>query len=231
MKTQKHTPAGALLIVGVMLVVTCFAQGAQKEKTPDEQCAEKIKERIQKAYDAWGSKPEDTRPSYNAMVGQVFDTLAEDEIRIVAQYLHFIDVEEEAFRRWARFDPAGALKAVRAFEDANAAEIRLAGTGLEGGPGEAMQGYVFGMYLGAIDGWAEIAPKEAWEAFKKREGPLSKSLVIEDYTSYFYEMLFEHLAKTDPDFAFNGAGQPATRSESDSEGDNKPQPESEGRSR
>lgn len=202
MRARNHAPGGTLLIAGVMLVVTSLVPGAQKEKNPDEQRAEEIKERIEKAFDAWSSKPEETRPAYDAIIRQIVDSLSEDEIRLVAQYVHGIDVEEAAFRRWARFDPAGALKAVRAFEDANAAEIRLAGTGLEGGPGEAMEGYVFGMYLGALDGWSEVAPKAAWESFKKREGPLAKSLVVDDYLHYFYQVLFDHLAKVDPDLAF-----------------------------
>jgi hypothetical protein len=202
MRAPRKTRAVGLLIVAVMLVVTCLAPGAQKEKTPDEQRAAEIRERIEKANAAWSSQPEQTWPPYDEMVGQVLDTLPEEEIRIAAQHLHFIGVEKEAFRRWARFDPVEALKAVRAFEDANAAEIQLAGTGFEGGPGEAMQEYVFSLYLGAIDGWSEVAPKTAWESFKSREGPLSNSRVVEDYLSYFYLILFEHLAKADPDLAF-----------------------------
>jgi len=186
-----------------MLVVTGLALCAGKEQSPDAQRAEKIEARIEMALDAWSKKPEETRPAYGAVVHQIFDSLSKDEIRLVAQYVHDIDVEEEAFRRWARFDPVGALKAVRAVEDANAAEIRLAGTGLEGGPGEAMSGWVSGMYLGALDGWSEVAPKAAWESFKKREGPLSKSLVVEDYLHYYYQVLFDHLAKVDPDLAFH----------------------------
>ena len=185
-----------------MLAVTCLAPCAEKKQSPEEQRAERIEARIEKAFGDWSIKPELTRPAHDAVVRQIFDSLSEDEIRLVAQYVHGIDVEEEAFRRWARFDPAGALQAVRVVEDANAAEIRLAGTGLEGGPGEAMSGYVFGMYLGALDGWSEIVPKAAWESFKKREGPLAKSLVVEDHLHYFYQMLFDHLAKVEPDLAF-----------------------------
>jgi hypothetical protein len=202
MNVRTHKPACAPLVASVMLVVTCFAPCAPKVKSADEQSAEKIKARIEKAVDAWSSEPEETRPSYDAKMRQVLDSMSQNEIRLVAQYLQEIDVEEEAFRRWARFDPAGALKAVRAVEDANAAEIRLAGTGLEGRPGEAMSGWVFGMYLGALDGWSEVAPKAAWESFKKREGSLSKSLVVDDYLHYFYQVLFDHLATVDPDLAF-----------------------------
>jgi hypothetical protein len=185
-----------------MLVVTCLAPCAAEEKTADERSAEKIKARIEKAVEAWSSEPEKTRVSYDAKIRQILDSLSQNEIRLVAQYIQEIDVEEEAFRRWARFDPAGALQAVRAVEDANAAEIRLAGTGLEGGPGEAVSGWVFGMYLGALDGWSEVEPKAAWESFKKREGPLANSLVVEDYLHYFYRILFDHLARVDPDLAF-----------------------------
>ena len=185
-----------------MLVVTCLAPCAEKEQSLDQQRAEKIEARIEKAIDAWSSKPKETWPTYDEMVRQALESLSEDEIRLVAQYVQGSDVEEEAFRRWARFDPAGALKAVRAVEDANAAEIRLAGTGLEGGPGEAMSGWVFGMYLGAIDGWSEVVPMAAWKSFKKRDGPLSNSLVVEDYLHYFYQVLFDHLAKVNPDLAF-----------------------------
>ena len=202
MKTRKHMPKAAPLVASVMMVVTCLAQCAQNEMSPDKQSAEKIEARIEKAFDAWSSEPQETRPARDTMVRRILDSLSEDEIRLVAQYVHGIDVEEDAFRRWARFDPAGALKAVRTLEDANAAEIRLAGTGLEGGPGEGMSDYVFGLYLSVIDGWSEVAPKAAWESFKKREGSLSNSLVIEDYLSSFYRVLFEHLAKVDPDLAF-----------------------------
>jgi hypothetical protein len=185
-----------------MLLVTCLAPCAPEEKRADERSAEKIKTRIEKAVEAWSSESEETRATYDAKIRQILDSLSHNEIRLVAQYIQDIDAEEEAFRRWARFDPAGALQSVRAVEDANAAEIRLAGTGLEGGPGEAVSGWVFGMYLGALDGWSEVEPKAAWESFKKREGPLAKSLVVEDYLHYFYRVLFDHLARVDPDLAF-----------------------------
>ena len=203
MKTRKHMKARAPLVVGIILAVTCLAPCAEKKQSPEEQRAETIEARIEKALGDWSSKPELTRPPYDDIVRQIFDSLSEEEIRLVARYVHALDVEEEAFRRWARFDPAGALKAVRAVEDSNAAEIRLAGTGLEGGPGDAVSGWIFGMYLGALDGWSEVAPKAAWESFKKREGPLSKSLVVEDYLHYFYQVLFDRLAKVDPDLAFH----------------------------
>ncbi len=186
----------------MMLAVTCLAPCAEKKENPEEQRAEKIEARIEKALEDWTSKPELTRPPYGDVVRQILDSLSEDDIRLVALYVHGIDVEKEAFRHWARFDPAGALKAVRAFEDSNAAEIRLAGTWLEGGPGEAMSSWVFEMYLGALDGWSEVAPKAAWESFKKREGPLSKSLVVEDYLHEFYLVLFNHFTKVAPDLAF-----------------------------
>lgn len=192
----------SLIVAGVMLLFTCCAPCAEKPQSPDEERAEQLQVRIEKALAERWNKPEATRPAFNATVRQFLDSLSEDEIRLVAQYVHDLDVEEEAFRRWARFDPAGALKAVRAVEDANAAEIRLAGTGLQGGPGEAVSGWVFGMYLGALDGWSEVEPKAAWESFKKREGPLAKSLVVEDYFHYFYRVLFDHLARVDPDLAF-----------------------------
>jgi hypothetical protein len=203
MKALKHIQLSPFLVVGMMLAGTCLAPCGEKVMGSDEDRAEKIEARIKEALEDWSSEAESTRPAYDAMVREIFDALSDNEISLVAQHVHGIDVEEEAFRRWSRFDPAGALKAVRAIEDKNAAEIRLAGTGLEGGPGEAMSAWVFGMYLAALDGWSDVAPKAAWESFKQREGPLAKSLVVEDYTSYFYEVLFEHLARTEPDFAFN----------------------------
>jgi hypothetical protein len=175
---------------------------APDEQNPEKQRADDIRADIEKAFEAWAEKPEETRLAYDAKARQILDSMSEDEIRLVAQYVHDLDIEDEAFRRWARFDPAGALKAARAVEDANASEIKLFGTGLEGGPGEARSGWVFGMYLGAIEGWSEVAPKAAWESFKKRQGPLSKSLVVDDYLNYFYQVLFNHLAKVDPDLAF-----------------------------
>lgn len=184
-----------------MLIVTSSALFAE-EKSPYEQSAANLETRFEKAFEGWSSKPEATRPDYDAVASKVFDSLNEDEIRLVAQHLISINVQEEAFRRWARFDSAGALKAARGFEDGNAAEIRLAGTGLEGGPGEWMEHLVFDMYLGALDGWSEVQPIAAWESFKKREGPLSNSLVIEDYLPNFHRILFERLAKIDPDRAF-----------------------------
>jgi len=202
MKARKHMPTTSAVVAGVLLIFTCVAPCAEKTQSLDEHRAQELKARIEKALAARWDEPKDTRPTFETTVRQILDSLSKDEIRLVAQYLHDMDVEEEAFRRWARFDPASALKAVRAVEDANAAEIRLAGTGLECGPGEAMSGWVFGMYLGALDGWSEVAPKAAWESFKKREGPLSKSLVVEDYLHDFYLVLFNHLAKVDPDLAF-----------------------------
>lgn len=203
MEALKHIQLNPSLVVGMILVTTCLAPSADQEMSDDQHRAEKIGARIEDALEDWSSKAKSTRPAYDTMIRKVFDSLSDDEISLVAQHVHGIDVEEEAFRRWSRFDPAGALKAVRAIEDKNAAEIRLAGTGLEGGPGDAMSGWVFGMYLAALDGWSDVAPKAAWESFKKREGPLAKSLVVEDYTSILHEILFERLARTEPDFAFN----------------------------
>lgn len=202
MKTFKHLKARGALVVGVLLAVTCLAPCAEKKQTAEEQRAEKIEARIEKTLRDWWSKPELTRPAYDDVVRQIFDSLSEEDTRLVARHVHALDVEQEAFRRWARFDPAGALKAVRAIEDSHAAEIRLAGTGLEGGPGEAISDLVSGMYLGALDGWSEVAPKAAWESFKRREGPLSKSLVVEDYLFSFHQVFIDHLARVDPDLAF-----------------------------
>lgn len=201
MKPCRLIFSGFPSIACLMLIVTSSALFAE-EKRPYEQSAANLETRFEKAFADWSSKPEATRPDYDAVASKVFDSLNEDEIRLVAQHLISIDVQEEAFRRWARFDSAGALKAARGFEDGNAAEIRLAGTGLEGGPGEWMERLVFEMYLGALDGWSEVQPIAAWESFKKREGPLSNSLVIEDYLPNFYRILFERLAKVDPDRAF-----------------------------
>jgi hypothetical protein len=169
--------------------------------TSEQETIARLEKRIGQAYDLWLSKNE-PRETYNASLRKILESLSEDEVRLVAQHVGF-ESEKEAFRMWARFDPAGALKEVRAIENANAEEIKLAGSGLEGGPGEGMQRYVYEMYLGAIDGWAEVALKTAWESFKERKGPLSNSLVIEDYVTRFYRVLFEHLAKVDPDQAFN----------------------------
>ena len=202
MKACKHILGVGTLIACLMLIITSLAPCAE-EKSLDQQIADKLKTRFEKAHADWSNKPEATRPAYDAVVRQVFDTLNQDEIRLVAQYLFMNEVQEEAFRRWARFDAAGALKAIRAFEDGNAAKIRLAGTGLEGGPGEVIEGYVFDMYWGALDGWSAVEPLAAWQAFKKREGPLSNSLVIEGYLSEFYRVLLERLAKVDPDLAYN----------------------------
>lgn len=202
MNARKHRKVSTYLVVGMMLIGTCLAPCAEKEMRADEQRAQKIEARIEKNLKDWSSQPDISRPSYDAVVQKIFATLSKDEVRLVAQYVHSLDVEEEAFRRWSRFDPARALKAVRAIEDENAAEIRLAGTGLEGGPGEAVSDWVSGMYLAAVDGWSDVAPKAAWESFKRREGPFAKSLVLEDYTPNFYEVLFEHLARIEPDFAF-----------------------------
>lgn len=202
MKALIHMSQSFILVASLLWVVTCHALCAESEPKPDTQRAEIIKARIVKDLEAWFQKPENARPAYDSAIRDSLGRLSEDEIRIVAQYVHDIQVEEEAFRRWARFDPAAALKAVRVIEDAHAAEIRLAGTGLEGGPGDAMSEWVFGMYFGALDGWSEVAPKVAWELFKKQDGPLSKSLVVEDYLDSFYPVLFDHLAKVDPDLAF-----------------------------
>ena len=176
----------------------------RKDTRQEEQAhADRIGERIQAVCDAWSSQPEKSRPSYDLMLQKALDPLTHDEIRLIAQYKRDFDIDDEVFRRWARFDPAAALKAIREIEDSNVAEIRLAGTGLEGGPGEAMSGYVFGMYFGAVDGWSQVAPKAAWKSFMQREGAFSKSPVIEKHLYYFYEVLFERLATVDPDLAFD----------------------------
>jgi hypothetical protein len=199
---RHHKLKNVALVIGVMLAVMCIAPCEQKLPPAEEQLLEKIEKRIEAAYDLWCSKPEESRETYDATIRQILGSLSEDDIRLVAQNIGF-ECEREAYRMWARFDPSGALRAVRAFEDKNADEIKLAGTGLEGGPGEAMQGYVFEMYLGAIEGWSEVDPKVAWESFKERKGPLSNSLVIDDFVCDFYRVLCEHLAKVDPDRAFN----------------------------
>jgi len=188
-----------------MLILTILAPGEETKRSPDEQRAEELQKRFEKALETLQKEPEGTRSTHaihDEIVRKIFESLDETEIILIAKYVHDIDIEDEAFRRWARFDHTGALKTIRALEDANAAEIRLSGTGPEGGPGEAVQGYVFALYLAALDGWSEVAPKAAWESFKKREGPLANSLVIEDYSSHCYQILFDHLAKVDPDLAF-----------------------------
>jgi hypothetical protein len=201
MKAYHDKPKLAALVGGVMLVLTCLALCEQKLTDAEQQTVARIGKRIKEAYDRYSGEPEETEEAYFAKVRKILESLSEDEVRLAAQHLG-LEIEREAFRAWARFDATGALKAVRAEEDANADEIKLAGTGLEGGPGEAMQEYVCEMYLGAIQGWAEVAPMVAWESFKDRRGPLGNSLVIEDCLSSFSRVLFEHLAKIDPGRAF-----------------------------
>lgn len=196
----RFAPQSAL-VGAVMLVLTCLAPCEQKLTDAEQQTVAKIEKRIEEAYDRYSGKLGETEDAYLAKVRKILESLSEDEVRLAAQHVG-LEIEREAFRAWARFDATGALKAVRVVEDANADEIKLAGTGLEGGPGEAMQEYVCEMYLGAIEGWAEVAPTVAWESFKERKGSLGNSLVIDDCLSSFYRVLFEHLAKIDPGRAF-----------------------------
>lgn len=200
--SRHHKSNKVALIIGGLLAVTCLAPCEEKVPSAEEQSIARIEKRIEEAYDLWCSKDGDPRETYDAALRQILESLSEDEIRLVAQNIGF-ECEREAYRMWARFDPLGALRAVRAFEDKNANEIKLAGTGLEGGPGEAMQENVFEMYLGAMEGWSEVDPKVAWESFRERKGPLSNSLVIDEFVCAFYRVLCEHLAKVDPDQAFN----------------------------
>ena len=101
-----------------------------------------------------------------------------------------------------RSEPQIALQAVLGFEEANSAELKRAGTGLEGGPGDALSGLTFSFYLAAMEGWVEVDPEAAWNFFKDPKGPLSKSEVVEDYRSKFHAVIFHELAKTKPDLAF-----------------------------
>ncbi|MDP0492008.1 MAG: hypothetical protein Q7Q71_13240 [Verrucomicrobiota bacterium JB023] len=67
------------------------------------------------------------------------------------------------------------------------------------------------------------------------EDPLVKiDTIIQDYTDFcrqFFEQAVIQATLIEQQSEQAGAGQPATRSESNSEGDDKPQPESEGRFR
>lgn len=202
MKLRHHKPKDAALVGGLMLVMACLAPCELKQTDAEKQTVARVEKRIEEAYDLWCSKGGEPRWTYHAALRKILETLSEDEVRLVAQHVGF-ESEKEAYRMWAKFDPAGALKAIRAFEDSNADEIKLAGTGLEGGPGQAIKECVAELYLGAIDGWAEVAPKTAWESFRERKGSLSKSLVIGDFVCSFDRVLCEHLAKVDPDRAFN----------------------------
>jgi hypothetical protein len=211
-------PASIAVIVGAMLIAPSRGAPGRPETGPTEPIApaedtsrrdqaekaqvEKVAAKLNAAAEAWFKKPEASRPPYSQMLRRAVDSLDSDEIRLAGIHQPDPDFNQDVFRRWGTIDPEAALKTVRQIEDANAAEISLAGTGLEGGPGEAMSAHVFMMYLGAVEGWAQKAPKAAWEEFKNKRGAFSKSEVVKDYFSSFHQPLFEPLAKADPEFAF-----------------------------
>lgn len=203
-------PMKLALTGGVILIVMCLCACEQKAEKPQDtidqkvQNFESIEKRIEKAYEHLSNVLEETEDAYEvyeAEVIKILESSSEEEIQYVAKNVD-LEIEQISFRIWARSDPKGALKAAREIEDANADEIKLAGTGLDGGPGEAESDRVFKMYLGVFDGWAEVDAKTAWEFFQNRKGVLSNSLVIDDYLDSYYRVIFEHLAKVDPDLVF-----------------------------
>lgn len=189
-----------IVSAGFLLTWASVAHGAEAQ---DKERATAILKRFEAANTERWKLPEEFRPSYKSFIEDVAKTLGEDEIRFLGTFRPESDLNEAVFRKWASFDHESALRAAREEEERLAARIRLAGKGTEGGVGEAESAHVFVIYLGAVDGWAKVDPKSAWENFKKREGPFAKSLVIEDYLTYFYKSLFTHLAGADPGLAFD----------------------------
>lgn len=173
-----------------------------KQPIDEKALAEKIGLRMNGEMDAWFQRPPESRRPYASMLQKVVDSLSDEEIPLIGRFQADDAFNQMVFRRWATKDHAAALSEARKVEDANAAEISLTGTGLEGGPGEAVCGYVFEMYLGAVEGWSQVDPKAAWDSFKKLEGPFSKSKVVEEFSSNFDRAILLSLAKLDPDFAF-----------------------------
>lgn len=173
-----------------------------QQPVDEKALAEKIGLRMNDEMDAWFQRPPESRRPYASMLQKVVDSLSDEEIPLIGRFQADDDFNQMVFRRWATKDHAAALSEARKVEDANAAEISLTGTGLEGGPGEAVCGYVFEMYLGAVEGWSQVDPKAAWDSFKKLEGPFSKSKVVEEFSSNFDRAILLSLAKLDPDFAF-----------------------------
>lgn len=168
--------------------------GAEEANSEQEQ-AQKIEAQIKARLREWSSLPTDSRPSFSEKTDEIVQSLQKEEVRLVALHLFDSDICGAAYRIWAQSEPRTALKAIRQLEDLNRAEVKLAGTGLEGGPGEALSGYLFSLYLAAIEGWSQVDPPAAWTYFKNREDAFANSLVIEDYGSNFYEVIFENLAK------------------------------------
>lgn len=186
----------------LVLLFVIFLIPVKATEVSDEQKSITIADAILDKLDAWQNEAIETRPAYNLMIDRLLSPLSKEEIRLLGRFQSAAELDGEIFRRWALFDAAAAFHTTRKVEEENAAEIKLAGTSLEGGPGQGMQAYVFKLYLGATRGWAEKSPKEAWKAFKSRSGVFSKSLVIDDFTTQFYEVIFEQLAKKNADFAF-----------------------------
>ena len=123
---------------------------------------------------------------------------SEEEVRAAAKGEFHPDFLWAIFERWGSCSPEEALEFVLGMETKHEAEIKLSGTGLEGGPGEAMEAYVGEMMRAAIAGWASVDVEKVWKVVSGKKLGLEKSQVFQHFGYLTPMSIFEQLAKTRP---------------------------------
>ena len=200
LKIFKAKSIFTLLIYSILIAL--FVPLALGDESADKKRAEEISARMAKEFEAKCESRTSILQFNQILLQELVNALSEEEIRLLGHYQPVSLFNYCVFRRWSAFDHVAAFRELKNLENEYAAEIKLAGTGLEGGPGDATLDYVGGLYLGAAEGWSTVEPKQAWEEFKNRKGVFARSPIVEEYVGSFYKCIFTHLAKIEPDAVF-----------------------------
>lgn len=200
MELPNHNIVKYQMVVFLMLGV-CLSPCAADESNSEGKRARDIRIRVESGLAEAEKKRRDSIIHPQAIAREFLGSLSNDEIGILAREAHVSDlVKEEAIYHLARFDPKGALEEILQLVESVKAESAVYRQ--PGAIGEVAKGFIQRLYFNFLLGWSETEPKVAWESFKNPDTSLGNLAEFADRPSRYYEFLFHHLAKADPDLAF-----------------------------